>query len=42
MHPFISDRKVVIIADDVLVDMNFGTGAVKVTPGHDPRDFESG
>jgi len=22
--------------------MSFGTGAVKVTPGHDPRDFECG
>jgi len=31
-----------VIADDVLVDMSFGTGAVKVTPGHDPNDFECG
>jgi valyl-tRNA synthetase len=32
----------VIITDDVLVDMNYGTGVVKITPGHDPRDFECG
>ena len=31
-----------IITDDILVDMNFGTGAVKITPGHDPNDFECG
>ncbi|MCL5072223.1 MAG: valine--tRNA ligase [Actinobacteria bacterium] len=34
-------RKIPIIADDY-VDMNFGTGAVKVTPSHDPNDFEIG
>ena len=42
IHPFIKDRKMIIIADDILVDMNFGTGAVKVTPAHDPNDFECG
>lgn len=31
-----------IITDDILVDMSFGTGAVKITPGHDPNDFECG
>jgi len=31
-----------IIADSVLVDMAFGTGAVKVTPAHDSNDFECG
>lgn len=31
-----------IIADPILVDMTFGTGAVKVTPAHDPNDFECG
>lgn len=41
-HPFIADRKVVVIADPILVDMTFGTGAVKVTPAHDPNDFECG
>lgn len=28
--------------DATLVDMNFGTGAVKITPAHDPNDFEAG
>ena len=28
-----------IIVDDELVDMYFGTGAVKITPAHDPNDF---
>ena len=31
-----------IVADDVLVDPEFGTGAVKITPAHDPNDFECG
>jgi valyl-tRNA synthetase len=39
-HPFL-DRQVVVIADDH-VDPEFGTGAVKVTPAHDPNDFEIG
>ena len=40
-HPFI-DRKIPIICDDILVDMNFGTGAVKITPAHDPNDYMCG
>jgi valyl-tRNA synthetase len=40
-HPFL-DRTFPIIADAVLVDPKFGTGAVKVTPAHDPNDFETG
>lgn len=28
--------------DKELVDMSFGTGAVKITPAHDPNDFKSG
>ncbi|KAF3762436.1 hypothetical protein M406DRAFT_347513 [Cryphonectria parasitica EP155] len=40
-HPFIEGRKLPIIADDY-VDMEFGTGAVKLTPGHDPNDFKLG
>ncbi|MDW8110589.1 MAG: valine--tRNA ligase [Candidatus Bipolaricaulota bacterium] len=32
-------RKIPIISDEA-VDQEFGTGAVKVTPGHDPTDFE--
>jgi valyl-tRNA synthetase len=42
VHPFIPDRKMFVITDDVLVDMNFGTGAVKITPAHDPNDFKCG
>ena len=36
-----SDRLIPIVADDA-VDPAFGTGAVKVTPAHDPNDFEIG
>ncbi len=35
------DRPVPIIADEA-VDPEFGTGAVKITPSHDPNDFEMG
>ena len=35
------DRKIPIIAD-TFVDADFGSGAVKVTPAHDPNDFEAG
>lgn len=41
-HPFVPDRKVVIIHDDTLVNMDFGTGAVKITPAHDPNDYNAG
>ena len=34
-------REIPIIADDY-VDMEFGTGVVKITPAHDPNDFEVG
>ena len=34
-------REIPIVADDY-VDMEFGTGAVKITPAHDPNDFEVG
>ncbi len=37
----IVDRAIPIIADDH-VDLEFGTGALKITPGHDPNDFEIG
>jgi valyl-tRNA synthetase len=40
-HPF-TGRVFPVIADAVLVDPKFGTGAVKVTPAHDPNDFETG
>ncbi len=35
------NRRVPIIADDY-VDREFGTGALKITPGHDPADYEIG
>lgn len=41
IHPFIQGRKLPIIADEY-VDMEFGTGAVKLTPAHDPNDFTLG
>jgi valyl-tRNA synthetase len=37
----ILNREIPVVADSY-VDMNFGTGALKVTPGHDPNDFEIG
>ena len=40
-HPILG-REFEIIADAELVDPEFGTGAVKVTPAHDPNDFETG
>ena len=35
------EREIPII-EDAVVDPEFGTGAVKITPGHDPNDFEIG
>lgn len=37
----LTDREIPVIADDY-VDMNFGTGALKITPAHDPNDFDTG
>ena len=37
----LTGRKIPILEDDY-VDMEFGTGCVKVTPAHDPNDFEIG
>ena len=39
-HPFL-EHSVIVVADHH-VDPEFGTGAVKVTPAHDPNDFEIG
>lgn len=39
-HPFV-DRRIPVIADDY-VDPEFGSGAVKITPAHDPNDFAIG
>ncbi len=38
--PFL-DREIPIVADET-VDPNYGSGAVKITPGHDPADYERG
>ncbi|WP_215142067.1 valine--tRNA ligase [Exiguobacterium qingdaonense] len=37
----VMNREIPIVADDY-VDMEFGTGCVKITPAHDPNDFEVG
>jgi valyl-tRNA synthetase len=41
VHPFIKGRLMPIVADDY-VERGFGTGAVKITPAHDPNDFALG
>lgn len=41
IHP-VHGRRIPIITDAVLVDMEFGTGAVKITPAHDPNDYATG
>lgn len=41
VHPFL-DRRIPIITDSIVVDMEFGTGAVKITPAHDPNDYDVG
>lgn len=40
-HPFFPDRKMIVVADD-MVDPEFGTGCVKITPAHDFNDFKCG
>ncbi|WP_412778877.1 valine--tRNA ligase [Corynebacterium liangguodongii] len=40
-HPLRDDLTLTVIADDH-VDMELGTGAVKITPAHDPNDYEMG
>ncbi|WP_155873746.1 valine--tRNA ligase [Corynebacterium rouxii] len=40
-HPFLPDRQMIVVADDY-VDPEFGTGAVKITPAHDPNDYALG
>lgn len=40
-HPFLP-RKVPIVCDSEAVDMEFGTGAVKITPAHDQNDYNTG
>ena len=38
----LTNRKIPIVGDAILVDLEFGTGAVKVTPAHDFNDYEAG
>ncbi|EJD51939.1 hypothetical protein AURDEDRAFT_111494 [Auricularia subglabra TFB-10046 SS5] len=40
-HPFVPGRRIPIITDEY-VDREFGTGAVKITPAHDPNDYDIG
>ena len=42
VHLPLTGRTIPVIADPILADMEKGTGAVKVTPAHDPNDFECG
>lgn len=42
VYNYFRKKTLPIIIDDELADMDFGTGAVKVTPAHDPNDFETG
>jgi valyl-tRNA synthetase len=37
----LTDREIPVIADE-FVEIEFGTGAVKITPAHDPNDYEAG
>ena len=46
LHPLkvklpLTDREIPIVLDD-MADPEFGSGAVKITPAHDPNDFEAG
>lgn len=42
IHPFaVPERRIPIVAD-TFVERDFGTGAVKLTPAHDPTDYEVG
>ncbi len=38
----LTNRAIPIVGDPILVDREFGTGAVKITPAHDFNDFEAG
>jgi valyl-tRNA synthetase len=38
----LTTREIPIVGDAILVDREFGTGAVKITPAHDFNDFEAG
>jgi len=38
----LTGREIPVIGDAILVDPKFGTGCVKVTPAHDPNDYQTG
>ncbi len=38
----LTGREIPIVGDSILVDLEFGTGAVKITPAHDFNDYEAG
>ena len=38
----LTTREIPIVGDSILVDLEFGTGAVKITPAHDFNDYEAG
>jgi len=38
----LTGRRIPVIGDPILVDPQFGTGVVKITPAHDKNDYESG
>ncbi len=40
-HP-LKKTRIPIILDDQIVKMDFGSGAVKITPAHDPKDYQTG
>src|SRR6476469_1434559 len=42
VHLPLTTREIPIVGDSILVDLEFGTGAVKITPAHDFNDFEAG
>jgi len=41
-HPYFPGRTIPVVTDAVAVKMEFGTGAVKLTPAHDPNDYAAG
>ncbi|MCP9464630.1 MAG: valine--tRNA ligase [Nitrospira sp.] len=38
----LTNRTIPVVGDPILVDLEFGTGAVKITPAHDFNDYEAG
>ena len=42
IHLPLTRREIPIVGDAILVDLEFGTGAVKITPAHDFNDYEAG